>query len=57
MDNFRKAVENRHQYAKDWKKKTGGKVVGYFEPYVAEEFLYAAGVLPVRLIAEHEPDE
>ena len=57
MGKFKDAFENRHQYAKAWKKKTGGKVLGYFEPYVPEELAYAAGVLPVRLIAEHVPDD
>lgn len=46
-------VENRHEYAKEWKKKTGGKVVGYLCTYAPEEVLYAAGVLPVRLFGGH----
>lgn len=49
--------KNRHQYAKEWKAKTGGKVVGYFCSYVPEEILYAAGVLPVRIIGSHEPQD
>ena len=54
IDEFRKVVENRHQYAKDWKKKNKKKVVGYFCTYVPEEILYAADILPVRVMGGHE---
>jgi benzoyl-CoA reductase subunit C len=54
---FKALVENRHEYAKAWKAKTGGKVLGWFEPYFPEEVAYAAGVLPVRVLAKHEPDD
>jgi benzoyl-CoA reductase subunit C len=52
---FKNWYEKRHEYAKDWKKRTGGKVVGYFCTYVPEEILYAANVLPVRILGSHEP--
>lgn len=55
IDKFRKIVENRHQYAKDWKKKNKKKVVGYFCTYIPEEILYAADILPVRVMGGHEP--
>ncbi len=54
--NFKEMVKNRHEYAKAWKQRTGGKVVGYYEPYMPEELVYAAGCLPVRILGEHEPD-
>jgi benzoyl-CoA reductase subunit C len=54
---FKALVENRHEYAKAWKAKTGGKVIGWFEPYFPEEIAYAAGVLPVRILAKHYPDD
>jgi benzoyl-CoA reductase subunit C len=54
---FKALVENRHEYAKAWKAKTGGKVLGWIEPYFPEEVAYAAGVLPVRILAKHEPDD
>ncbi|MBI4296029.1 MAG: 2-hydroxyacyl-CoA dehydratase [Chloroflexi bacterium] len=57
MNRFREVLQNHHQYARDWRAKTGGKVIGYFCPYLPEEIVYAAGVLPVRLLAEHEPDD
>jgi benzoyl-CoA reductase subunit C len=53
---FKKLVEDRHEYAKAWKERTGGKVIGWFEPYFPEEIAYAAGALPVRVLARHEPD-
>ncbi len=57
MEKFKEWYEKRHEYAKEWKSKTGGKVVGYFCTYVPEEILYAAGVLPVRILGSHEPQD
>ena len=39
---FERFVEwerNRHDYARQWKERTGGKVLGYFCTYVPEEIL------------------
>lgn len=55
MDQFKQWYEDRHDYAKVWKDKTGGKVLGYFCTYVPEEILYAADALPVRILGSHEP--
>jgi len=55
LQRFKEWVDKRHEYAKAWKERTGGKVVGYFCTYVPEEILYAAGVLPVRVLGSHEP--
>ncbi len=52
---FRKHFEHRHDYAKEWQKRTGGKVMGYFCTYAPEEIIYAAGMLPVRILGGHEP--
>jgi len=57
MEKFKEWYEKRHEYAQEWKNKTGGKVVGYFCTYVPEEILYAAGVLPVRILGSHEPQD
>ena len=57
FDKLRDWEKARHQYAKDWKQRTGGKVMGYFCTYVPEELLYAAGVLPVRILGSHEPQD
>jgi benzoyl-CoA reductase subunit C len=54
---FKEFCDARHEYAREWKKKTGGKVMGYFCTYVPEEMLYAAGVLPVRILGSHEPQD
>lgn len=57
---FERFVEwerKRHDYARQWKKRTGGKVLGYFCTYVPEEIPYAAGVLPVRIMGSHEPQD
>ena len=52
---FRDWFEHRHEYAKDWQKRTEGKVLGYFCTYAPEEIMYAAGILPVRVLGGHEP--
>jgi benzoyl-CoA reductase subunit C len=57
FDKLREWKESRHEYAKAWKDRTGGKVMGYFCTYVPEEILYAADVLPVRILGSHEPQD
>ena len=52
---FNDWIDNRHEYAKAWKEQNKGKVAGYFCTYVPEEILYAADVLPVRVLGSHEP--
>ncbi len=56
IEKFREYYKNRHEYARNWKEKNpDGKVVGYFCTYVPEELLYAADILPVRILGSHEP--
>lgn len=57
MEIFQEWYKNRHDYAREWKEKTGGKVIGYFCTYVPEEIIYAAGMLPVRILGSHEPQD
>ena len=52
---FKDWFTQRHDYAKDWQKRTGGKIIGYFCTYAPEEIMYAAGILPVRVLGGHEP--
>jgi benzoyl-CoA reductase subunit C len=52
---FHEWIDNRHEYAKAWKEKTGNKIAGYLCTYVPEEILYAADILPVRILGSHEP--
>lgn len=54
---FQEVFLTRHEYAKDWKKRTGGKVIGCFCCHVPEEIAYAAGILPVRILSSHEPQD
>lgn len=54
VDQFREVVANRHQYAQQWKERNGGKVVGCLCTYVPEEIIYAAGMLPVRILGSRE---
>jgi benzoyl-CoA reductase subunit C len=54
---FQEWVERRHEYAMEWKERTQGKVVGYFCTYVPEEILIATGVLPVRILGAHKPQD
>jgi benzoyl-CoA reductase subunit C len=56
IEEFKEWYDSRHEYAKKWKQENpGGKVLGYFCTYVPEEILYAANVLPVRILGSHEP--
>jgi len=52
MERFQRLLEDPHKHAKEWKEKTGGKVIGYFSYYFPEEIAYAAGVLPVRILSQ-----
>ena len=52
--NFKEWVDNKHEYAREWKKRTGGKVVGYLCTYVPVEILCAADILPVRILGGHK---
>lgn len=44
----------RPAYYKDWKQRTGNKMVGFFCTYAPEEIFYAFDVLPVRVLGSHE---
>jgi len=57
FEKFGDIFERRHEYAREWKKRTGGKVVGFLCSYAPEEILYAAGILPVRLVGAHESSD
>jgi benzoyl-CoA reductase subunit C len=56
IEDFKKIYENRHQYMQEWKEKNPDwKVMGYMCSYMPEEILYAANVLPIRMLGGHEP--
>jgi len=54
---FQTWCEKRHDYARDWQRRSGGEVVATMCTYTPEEILIAAGMLPVRVLAAHgDPD-
>ena len=55
MTQVREILGNRHEWAKEWKQRTGCKVLGGICTYVPEEIVHAAGILPVRILGSHEP--
>ena len=56
LDEFHHIVNSPHEFAQNWKRETGGKVLGYVCTNLPEELIYAAGVLPVRLLGSNEPE-
>ncbi len=57
IEKFKEVYEKRHEYAQDWQAGNEKKVMGYFCTYIPEEILYAADVLPVRILGSHEPQD
>jgi benzoyl-CoA reductase subunit C len=53
IERFRSVTENPQGYAKSLQQK-GKLVAGYLCTHVPEEILYAAGVVPVRILSSHE---
>jgi len=54
---FREVIQGRHDYAREWKARTGGKAVGYLCTYFPEEITYAMGALPVRIVGSEAPQD
>ena len=52
---FTQWYDKRHDYAREWKARTGGSIVATMCTYTPEEVLIAAGMLPVRVLGAHEP--
>ncbi len=57
LETFAEVVTGRHQYAQEWKQRTGGKAIGWLCTYFPEEIMYAAGMLPVRILGSHESQD
>lgn len=57
LQKFQEWYRNRHQYQKDYKARTGRKIVGYLCTYEPEELFYAADILPVRILGGHKPTD
>jgi benzoyl-CoA reductase subunit C len=56
FDEIHAIVAHPHQPAQNWKSETGRKVIGFLCSNLPEELIYAAGVLPVRLLGANEPE-
>jgi benzoyl-CoA reductase subunit C len=52
IERFRSITENTHEYAKSLQGK-GKMLAGYMCTHVPEEILYAAGIIPVRVLSSH----
>lgn len=52
IERFRRIAENAHEYAKSLQGK-GHLLAGYMCTHVPEEILYAAGIVPVRILTSH----
>ena len=52
IEKFRHITENTHEYAKSLQGK-GKLLAGYMCTHVPEEILYAAGIIPVRILSAH----
>jgi benzoyl-CoA reductase subunit C len=52
IERFRSITENTHEYAKSLQGK-GQLLAGYMCTHVPEEILYAAGIIPVRILTSH----
>ena len=54
LEDVRRLVETKHDRARDFKKQTGRKIIGYTCPYVPVEIVSAAGALPVWILGNTE---
>ena len=52
IERFRHITDNTHEYAKSLQEK-GQLLAGYMCTHVPEEILYAAGIVPVRVLSAH----
>ena len=50
MQEFREVVADPSAYARRWKERTGGKVVGTLCSYTPEELIVAGDALPLRIV-------
>jgi benzoyl-CoA reductase subunit C len=52
IERFRHITDNTHEYAKSLQEK-GQLLAGYMCTHVPEEILYAAGIIPLRVLSAH----
>jgi benzoyl-CoA reductase subunit C len=53
LEQFRDLLSTRHQVARNWKNQNK-RVVGWVSTYTPEEIIYAADMLPVRILGSSE---
>jgi benzoyl-CoA reductase subunit C len=51
LDLLRRASDNPGEYARQWKTRSGGKVIGHFCSYTPQEMISAAGGLSFRILS------
>jgi benzoyl-CoA reductase subunit C len=51
LNQLKETAANSLDYLRDWKSRTGNKIVGYFCTNTPEEIIHAAGFLPVRILS------
>jgi benzoyl-CoA reductase subunit C len=55
IEDFKRIYEKRHEYIKEWRERhPDRKIMGYMCTYMPEEVLYAAHILPIRILGAHE---
>ncbi|MCL4441767.1 MAG: 2-hydroxyacyl-CoA dehydratase family protein [Firmicutes bacterium] len=54
LNNLEKIANQPYEKAKEWKERTGNKVVGVYPMHYPEELIHAAGILPVLLQTSDE---
>ena len=57
LEQLQEVARQRDSFARGWKARTGRGVVGYMCTYVPEEIVYAAGLLPVRVLGSRQPQD
>lgn len=55
LEKFKTVVADTESWLKDYKKKSGKKILGCYPMYVPEELVHAAGILPVAMFEHDEP--
>jgi len=53
LDRLMEMRADPYAWARSWKERTGGKVMGFFCCLAPEEMIHAAGALPVRITGEN----
>ncbi len=54
LNEMRNMADSPFVYLRDWKAKTGGRILGYFCTNTPEEMIQAADFLPVRILSSRD---